>query len=212
LLGKVKEQQQTTLQQQQINQQLRRAHNEQQEAVDELVGSHGEVKHELEELSGAHEELKVAHERLKLLVGTGEIVLRVSHAELTGREAFVPLYANHPTRIYSEHATVQGHTVSIFVQTKNAKPDDQDYCGLFLDVAGGPFPCKATYTFELVHHDGNPQSAVKDAGEYTFSEAYCWGFCRLISKARLASPVNNPYVKDGYVTFKCTFKIVDGNA
>jgi hypothetical protein len=185
LLGKVKAQQRTTLQQQQINQYYR---EKQQKEL---------------------EELNEAHWRLKQLVGIEEIVLRVKHSELTGREPFVPRYAVHPTSLYSEYNTLQRHGVWINVQTRNEKPENQDHYGFYLTVVDGPFPCKATFTLELVHHDGNPQSAVKWEEEYTFTEGKARGRARFISKARLASPDNNPYVKDGYVTFRCTFKLVD---
>ncbi len=104
---------------------------------------------------------------------------------------------------------MQGCTVSIFVETEDEDPRDQDYYGIFLNVYGGPFPCKATCTWELVHHDGDPQSAVTEEDEYTLTEVNASGTSRFFSKARLASRNNNPYVKDGYVTFKCTFKFVD---
>jgi hypothetical protein len=205
LLGKAKEQQQ-------INKQTQAAHDEQQ-------ASHEEVKQELEELKEAHEELKVAHDELQQeleeLKGRVKgleyevITLRVRHAPLTGREPLVPLYPTQPTRLYSEEKEVQGHTVCIYADTNNDKPENQNYYGFHLAVLNGPFPCKVTCTWELVHHDGNPLSAEETEDEYTFTEAWCWGYHRFISKARLASPDNNPYVKDGYVTFKCTVKIVN---
>jgi hypothetical protein len=135
--------------------------------------------------------------------------LRVKHAVLTGREPFVSRYPNYPARLYSEDKVLHGHKVAMYVQTKDVDPLCQDYYGLHLDISAGNFPCKATYTLELVHYDGNPQSAVKREEEYTFTKTDCWGYSRFIAKARLASPDNNPYVKDGYVTFKCAVKIVD---
>jgi hypothetical protein len=96
----------------------------------------------------------------------------------------------------------------LFVVTKETRLEDQDYYGVHLNAAGGPFPCKVQYTFELVHHGWNPESALQCTGEFTFTEAQAWGCPRLISKARLASPDNNPYVKDGYVTFTCTFSSI----
>jgi hypothetical protein len=135
--------------------------------------------------------------------------LRVKQAELTGMEPFVAADPSFPTRIYSEKKMLQEHTVSIYVQTKDVDPICRDYYGLHLDINAGRFPCKVSHTFELVHHNGNPQSAVKEDKENFFTKAEAWGSTRFILKARLASRNNNPYVKDGYVTFKCTFKIVD---
>jgi hypothetical protein len=208
LLGKVKEQQQTILLQQQTS-------LHQQQVSQQAQEDHEKLKRELKEVKGAHAVLRRAHERLQTKheelrdqVGY-EIVLRVKHAVLTGRKAFVPLHPSHPTRVYSEDKVVHGHRVCVFVGMKDDRPVNQVHYGVHLEVADGFFPCKAICTLELVHHDGNPQSAVKKEGEYTFTEAWCWGSTRFISKARLASPDNNPYVNDGYVTFKCTFKVVD---
>ncbi len=188
---------------------------EQQEEYEEVKDELEQVKKthkvamlELEVVKLAHDELMEEVEELRGQVGY-EIVLRVKHAVLTGREPVVPRYPSHPTRVCSEDKVVQGLKVSIYVQTKNINPEDQDHYGVYLEVRNGPFPCKATCIWELVHYDGNPQSAVKDEHEYTFTKFEAWGHPRFISKARLASADNNPYVKDGYVTFKCTVKIVD---
>ena len=71
-------------------------------------------------------------------------------------------------------------------------------------MSQGPFPCKVEHTFEVMHHDGKAASAKKQTSTDTYDRATCWGSCALISKAAIAAP----YVKDGYVTFKVTFKFV----
>jgi hypothetical protein len=186
LLGKAKEQQL-------INQQSRE-----------------EQQKELEVLKEAHDELNEAHGRLKQLVGIDELTLRVKHAVLTGAEPFVPLRPEFPTWIYSEDKVVQGHKLCIYVDVEDENAEDQepDYC-VFLQRTNGPVPCKLTWTFKLVHYDGNPESAIADEGENAFDETHRLCCLDTIPKARLASPGNNPYVKDGYVTFKCAFKIVN---
>jgi hypothetical protein len=184
-------------------------------AHDNLKVAHGLLKRaregavrELEEVKQAHDELEEEVEELRGQVGY-EIVLRVKHAVLTGREPLVSQYPDCPTRLYSEDKVVEGHTVRIYVQTKNINTEDQDHYGVLLEVSDGPFPCKATFAFELVHHDGDPQSTVKWESEDTYTEAYAWGRSRFIHKALLASLFSNPFVKDGYVTLKCTVKIVN---
>jgi hypothetical protein len=136
------------------------------------------------------------------------IVLQVKHDELTGKVPFVPLFPHHPTRLFSQDRVVRGYAMRLFVQTKKDKPEDQDHYGVYLAVEGGPFPCKVNFTFELAHHDRLPASAFTRTDEHSYTESIGWGFPKFIAKARLASPVNNPYVKDGYLTFKCTFKFV----
>jgi hypothetical protein len=98
------------------------------------------------------------------------------------------------------------------VQTKHFSAQYQDHYGVHVEVAGGPFPCRVQFTVELAHHDGLPASAVKRTTDSAYPKAQALGYPDFISKARLASPDNNPYVKDGYLTFKCTFKILNDNA
>jgi hypothetical protein len=152
-------------------------------------------------------------EGYRQLDGYGSLVLQVKYDELTGKVPFVPLFSSWPTRLYSEQRVVRGYKVRLFVVTKETSPEYQDHHGLYLRVEGGPYPCKVQHTYELVHHDGLAASAIKITGESTYAVANkSFGYSRFIPKARLASPDNNPYVEDGYVTFKCAFKILDGCA
>ena len=157
----------------------------------------------------AIEELRQAHESLKhhVMPLNELIVFRVKYDELTGTVPFVPRFVSWPTRLYSERRVVRGYQTRLFVQTNATSPEHGDY-GVYLSISGGPFPCKVQYTFELVHHDGNPLSGVKWTRTNKYIVTSNRGHPHFISKVRLASPNNNPYVKDGYVTFKCTFKFV----
>jgi hypothetical protein len=179
LLGKAKEQQQI---------------NQQQEIIWQ---SHEELKQELEELKARVADMD--HE---------VIIFRVKHAVLTGREPFVPVDPSFPTWIYSEEKVVNGHKLCIVVDT-NDEDSEEPECSAFLHHFDGPVPCQVTWTFELLHYDGNPQSAAKREGVDTFTKNLAFRCLHFISKADLASRNNNPYVKDGYVTFKCTVKVVD---
>jgi hypothetical protein len=207
----------------------------QRRELDEVRGAHNEVMDELEEVELSQEQLRVAHYRLqKEHEGLKEahdglqheheelkgrvkgleyevITLRVKHAELVGREPFVPEDPAYPTRLYSEEKVVRGHTVWMFVayeESKDKHPQNEDHYGVAVNVRDGHFPCKVTYAFELVHHGGT-RPAKSHEKEHVFTKSKARGDARFVRKARLASPDNNPYVKDGYVTFKCTLKIVD---
>jgi hypothetical protein len=173
----------------------------------ELEEAYLGVRTELEEVK---DELGNLETRIKDL-GRVDVTVRVKHAVLTGREPLVPQYPDYPTRVYSKPALVQGHVVWFFVDTNRYRLPmaDRDYYGLGLEVGQGDVPCAIARTFKLVHRDGNSQSAVKRRGEHTLTVSCECGDFRFIRKARLASADNNPYVKDGYVTFKCTFKFVD---
>jgi hypothetical protein len=137
------------------------------------------------------------------------IVLQVKYDELTGKAPFFPPFPNQPTDLFSEDRVVRGYTARLYVAVIDGRPEYQDHFGVYLEVEGGPLPCKVLYAFELVHHDGNNASRINDAARFTYTDAASVCGCpNFIAKARLASPDNNPYVKDGYVTFKCTFKFV----
>ncbi len=151
-------------------------------------------------------------EGYRLLDGYGAFVFQVKHDELTGKMPFVPRFPENPTWLYSDDQVVREYTMRLFVATESHAPENQDYFGVYLDIEGAAFPCKVQHTYELAHHDRLPASAVNLTSESTYSEAQALGFSDFIAKARLASPDNNPYVKDGYVTFKCTLKIVDGRS
>jgi hypothetical protein len=202
LLGKVKEQQRITLQQQQITLHVRKVCDEQQKAFDELRGAHGELQKE-------HEELKESRGRLVPQVRYEDITLRVKQAVLTGTEPIAALDPHISARVYSEEKVVQGRTLIMYVEVQNPPP--HDCYGVYLLVKNGPAPLKITYTYttELVHYDGNPRSAMKDESEHTFNAVNEHRRLMFIPKSRLTSPNNNRYVEDGYVTFKCTFKIVE---
>jgi hypothetical protein len=137
--------------------------------------------------------------------GKETIVMRVKHAELTGAEPFVPRFPAKPNKIYSEKRVVDGRTFRLMIDKDRAP----DHYGVYLRLDDGPLPCKVKYTCELVHHDGKAASAQKISDEDTFDdENNCWGY-NIAPKALLADAATSPYVKNGYVTFKCTFEVVE---
>jgi hypothetical protein len=211
LLGKAKEQQHINQHVQQSRDEAKHHLEEQQKDLMEMKQAHDELKDAHDEVKQEFEELKDAHEKLKARVTDLDhevIIFRVKHAVLTGREPFIPVDPSFPTWIYPEEKVVKGHKLCIVVDTKVKGREDRGYYGIYLSVDDGPVPCQVTWTFELLHHDGNPESAVKEEDEYTFTAVKELCCLDIIYTALLASP-DNPYVKDGYVTFKCTLKIVD---
>ena len=138
---------------------------------------------------------------------TERIVLRVKYDVLTGKEPIVPRFAHLPSRVYSEDCVVRGYKVRLMLETNDARPENQNGYGLFLYLSDGIFPCKVEYTFEVEHHDGKAASAKKEILVNTYDHATGFGAGSIISKAEIAAP-DSPYVKDGYVTFKVTFKFV----
>jgi len=137
--------------------------------------------------------------------GKETIEIKVKHAELTGAEPFVPRYPSLPTRIYSEPRVVDGRTFRLDVDTNFAP----DHYGLFLNFDGGPLPCKIKWAMQLVHHDGQATSAKTWSSEHTYEIYEARGRLDFVPKARLADAATSPYVKNGYVTFKCTFEVVE---
>ena len=121
------------------------------------------------------------------------LVVGVKHAELM----------RAGLDIYSEKRVVDGRTFRLNVKMNT------DHYGVFLSCDKGPLPCEVKYTHELVHHDGKAASAKVWSSEYTY-EAHCsWGCPIFVPKADLANAATSPYVKNGYVTFKCTFEVVE---
>jgi len=139
--------------------------------------------------------------------GKEVIVLRVKHAELTGAEPFVPRYSTHPNKIFSEKRVVDGRTFRLMVETNDSRAPD--HYGIYFYVDGGPLPCKVKRTLELVHHDGKAASAQVKSGERTYETHSARGYNDFVPKALLADAATSPYVKNGHVTFKCTFEIVE---
>ena len=73
------------------------------------------------------------------------------------------------------------------------------------------FPCKVKIAFELVHHDKQVASAKKmsSTSSHTYKDKGVVGYSQFVHKARLADAATSPYVKNGYVTFKCTFEVLE---
>ena len=127
--------------------------------------------------------------------GKEVIVIKVKHAELTGAEPFVPRFSARYTRLYSEDRVVDGRTFRLYVETNDGRAPD--HYGLYFELGNGPVPCKVTWTFELVHHDGQAASLTKWSSEHTYEAYLGWGWSKFVPKARLADAATSPYVKDG---------------
>jgi len=139
--------------------------------------------------------------------GKEVLVVRVKHAELTGAEPFVPQRPSRPTKVFSENVMVDGRTFSLMVETDDAGVPD--HYGVFLSFDKGPLPCKVKYALELVAAGGLAAIAYVKSQEQTYETHIGWGYKDFVTKALLANAANNAYVKNGYVTFKCTFEVVE---
>ena len=157
----------------------------------------------------AFKEQRQAMESMKdhVMPNVEKIVLRVKHDVLIGKEPIVTRFPTNPTTICSEDLVTRGFTMTFSVETKESRPEYQDFYGLYLTIRQGLFPCNLNCTFEVVHHDGLPISEKKLVNKLVFTENKGWGLPKFISKAEVASPAS-PYVKDGYVTFKVTFSFI----
>jgi len=145
---------------------------------------------------------------LKARDGKEVIVMKIKHAKLTGAEQFVPQNPAQPASIFSEKRVVDGHTFRMMVDTNDSRAPA--HYGVFLSIESGPLPCKVECTMKLVHHDGQELSALVSGLEHTYETHLAgWGHHHFVSKACLADAAASPYVKNGYVTFKCSFEVVE---
>jgi hypothetical protein len=143
----------------------------------------------------------------QLLPDSERIVLRVKQDMLTGKESFVPRFPGNPSWLFSEEQVIGDYKAIVFVEMDERKPEYKDSYGLYLRFSGpGAFPRNVDFTMEVVHHDDIAASAKKNSysnNAFVADQGKGWG--KVLSKAAIASP-QSPYVKDGYVTFKITFK------
>ena len=175
-----------------------------------VCGLQQEVNASNDKVSALKEEVNTLKEKVANYEKEN-LVIRVKHAVLTGAEPFEPEDARSPGRIYSEERVVDRRKFRAFVFRAYVDTDDDrapDHYGFYLSLCGGPLPFKVKRTFELVHHDGQAASAKKMSGECTFETRKARGYKEFVPKALLADAATSPYVKDGYVTFKCYFEIV----
>ena len=142
--------------------------------------------------------------------GKEVFLVTMRHAELTGLAPFVPNLPAHPTRFYSDTRAVGGREFTVFVET--AVDSAPKHFGIYLQLMSGPVPCNAKFRFELLHHDGQAGSAlVVKSFEHTYEKLHAFGAPTFVTKTgRLAdAAANNPYVKNGCVTFRCTLVVVE---
>ena len=81
------------------------------------------------------------------------------------------------------------------------------FCGVFLQLKDGPFPCRVSFTMEVVHWDGKPESACKIEDTIEIGKAIGMGRYEFISLRKLTAAAS-PYVKNGHITFIITFRFL----
>ena len=91
-----------------------------------------------------------------------------------------------------------------FMSVQKGYANNGDCCGIYLELADGPFPCRVSITYEVVHWDGEPESARKKTYTEIYNRAGCKGRNEFISLSKFTAAAS-PYVKGGHVTFIVTF-------
>ena len=107
--------------------------------------------------------------------------------------------------MYSDHKMVGAYEA--YMSVDKGHDYNGNCCGVYLHLKDGPFPCRASRTFEVVHWDGKPESACKEEGTYTYEEATGYGRRNFIPLSKLTVAAS-PYVKDGHITFIVTFRLL----
>ena len=105
----------------------------------------------------------------------------------------------------SEYTMVGAYKAQIAVD--KGFDENDNCCGVFLELKDGPFPCSVSGTFEVVHWDGEDDSARKDEFAQTFDDECALGLVQFI-KLRKITAADSPYVKDGQITFVATFRFL----
>ena len=93
-----------------------------------------------------------------------------------------------------------------FLQVQKSCPSNGNCCGMYLELREGPFPCRVSNTFEVVHWDGKDESACKKEMIHIYDKEVVCGFADFIPLSKLTAAAS-PYVKDGHVTFVTNFRI-----
>jgi len=165
-----------------------------------LEGDIQELKEKVEQqeevIDEQKERIDELHTALDHTAANEVIVLKIEHAQLTSKSG--------PDNFKSDDKMVAGRTFYLRVKTKSS--DAPDHYGIYLNLKEGAVPCKVKYAFELVHHDDDEDSKKQKNSEHTFERIKGWGFRDFIAKDELTK--TSPYIKDGMVTFKCTFEVV----
>ena len=105
----------------------------------------------------------------------------------------------------SDQTSIGNYKVSISIGKGNV--DNGNCCGVYLGLADGPFPCRVSCTFEVVHWDGNTASVrKKQLTNQTYLRSGAWGISKMIRLKNLTAAAS-PYVQNGKITFVATFRI-----
>ena len=105
----------------------------------------------------------------------------------------------------SDENTVGAYSACMSVQKGHLH--NGDYCGVYLHLENGLFPCHVSSTFKLVHWDGKSESACKEDDADLYEVAGGRGWVKFIPLSKFTARAS-PYVNNGHVTFIVTFRIL----
>ena len=111
-------------------------------------------------------------------------------------------YSDRVTRV-SNWLLAERYSASIEVD----KGHNSDCCGVYLRLMDGPFPCRVTCSFEVVHWDGNSASICKREKSLPYGHAAALGSNRMIGLNALIDG-RSPYVNNNHVTFIARFRVL----
>ena len=111
-------------------------------------------------------------------------------------------YSDRVTRV-SNWLLAERYSASVEVD----KGHNSDCCGVYLRLMDGPFPCRVTCSFEVVHWDGNSASICKREKSIPYGNAAARGINRMIALDALNDAMS-PYVNNYQVTFIARFRIL----
>ena len=109
-------------------------------------------------------------------------------------------------RMFSDDKICGAHIA--YIGLKKGYEDTGNNCGVALFIREGPLPCRISFTIEIVHWDGRPESALERDHNLVWEFAGGLGWPNFISLSELTDANFSPYVYDGHVTFIVTFRIL----
>ena len=151
--------------------------------------------------------LRQDHLSLHQTMAKQEDMLNRQLHQLVYKMKLADLVVDGVVDVYSDHKTFGAYNAYVGVEKGYAY--NRDFCGVYLGLNDGPFPCHVSFTVEIVHWDGKSESAHKR--EFTTTTTYdqeeCKGRATFIALSKLTAAVS-PYVNNGHVTFIITFRFL----
>ena len=123
-----------------------------------------------------------------------EIVFKANVAELR-RDGHVDMFSDRK----------MVGTYVVYLNVDKGRTKNGNYYGMYLQLQGGPFPCRISYTIEVVNWDR--KGSCKYEYEHTYEHFIGSAPATIIPVSNLTA-AESPYVRAGYVTFIAKFQIL----